>query len=98
MLRGYKISKEEIIKLLDLKVRHNPEEIFKKSKRSLKSVHRILRNCDKYCSKKRTDRQRITSKRIDRIILDMTSRNNISLQKIAFSLVQKCHSHRNTGI
>lgn len=82
MARGKEISKEEI-KVLDLKLKgKTPKEISKILRRSIKSVYRILHNGDKWSSKKRPGRQRITSKRDDRIILSMASRKNISLGKL----------------
>ena len=54
MPRGKEISKEETIKILDIKLKSKSlKDISKILNRSLKSVYRVLQNSDELSGKKR---------------------------------------------
>ena len=97
------ISKKIIIKVLNLKLKiKNPKERSNILKRSLKNVHSINdgKHRDKWSSKKRPGRQRITSKYDDKINLSIASRKKYFTEKncIQFSSIKQYCSQKNTGM
>lgn len=96
MPRSKEISKDEIIKILQLKAQgQNPVQISRRIKRSLSSIYRVLRSGGTWNTRKRVGRPKKTMLRDDRMLLKMASVDNLSVRAIAStSRISKSTVHR----
>lgn len=83
MPRGFELTDSEKKSILELsKKKHTHREIASKINRSKTVVTNFLKNPEKYCSVKRTGRNKKVSPRVKRLIINKSSNAKISAKEI----------------